>query len=271
MTRFVFFISVFSLVAFASAQCKVEKKVFQAGEELTYKAYYNWQFIWLEAADVKFSVEKGYPEPVYKLNSIGVSLPKYDWFYKVRDTFRSEINTETLLPNFYHRNTLEGEYRVNNQFWFEYDKGKLYSETSNSDEGYARDTFDLKSCTFDVLSAIYYTRSLNFENKKIGNKIPIRFFIDNEYFDLYVRYLGKEDVITREGKKYRCVKFNILLVEGTIFKGGEDMTVWATDDENHMPVLVEAKILIGSVKAFLINYQGLKYPVESYLRQVKSK
>lgn len=263
-----FFLSIALILFFvvnSAAQCQVDQKVFQPGERLTYKAYYNWGFIWLEAADVFFNVDEKLSEPVYKLSSLGVSLPKYDWFYKVRDTFRAEVNMETFLPLFYHRNTSEGSYRVNNKYWFNYSEEKLYADTYNTDSGIKQDTFELKPCAYDVLSAIYYTRSLNFEDKSIGEKIPLRFFIDNEFYDLYIRYLGKEEIETREKKKYSCIKFNILLVEGTIFKGGEDMTVWATDDENHVPVLVEAKILIGSVKAFLTKFEGLKYPMESYL------
>ena len=54
-----------------------------------------------------------------------------------------------------------------------------------------------------------------------------------------------------------------MLVEGTIFKGGEDLFVWVTDDMNKIPILVEAKILVGSVKAVLSGMEGLKYPVTS--------
>jgi hypothetical protein len=263
--RWLIYIWLFLGAINSMSQCDINHKVFQPGEKLIYKAFYNWNFIWLEAADVEFKVEEKYPEPIYKLTSLGISLPKYDWFYKVRDTFRSEINKETLLPYFYHRNTSEGSYRVNNKFRFDYDAQKLYANTFNSDSGISVNTFKLKPCTFDVLSAIYYTRTLHFEDKNEGDTIPLRFFIDNEYYDLYIRYLGKEDVVTREKKKYSCIKFNILLVEGTIFKGGEDMTVWATDDKNHVPILVEAKILIGSVKAFLTSYEGLMYPMESFM------
>jgi len=46
-------------------------------------------------------------------------------------------------------------------------------------------------------------------------------------------------------------------VAGTIFKGGEDLVVWVTDDNYRIPVLVEAKILVGSVKAVLVGAEGL--------------
>jgi hypothetical protein len=41
------------------------------------------------------------------------------------------------------------------------------------------------------------------------------------------------------------------------------MYIWVTDDDNRIPVLVEAKILIGSVKAYLVKTQGIKYPLTS--------
>ena len=40
-------------------------------------------------------------------------------------------------------------------------------------------------------------------------------------------------------------------MEGDVFKGGENMKVWVSDDERRVPVMVEAKILVGSVKGIL--------------------
>ena len=57
------------------------------------------------------------------------------------------------------------------------------------------------------------------------------------------------------------------MVEGTIFKGGEDMFIWVSDDKNRVPVLVEAKILIGSVKAYLTGTKGLRYPTTSIINK----
>jgi hypothetical protein len=264
MIRAVLHIAFFlAVVTTVTAQCPIDKKVFRAGETATYKAYYNWGFVWLEAADVYFNVELSADNRFYNLTSIGQSLPKYDWFYKVRDTFRSRVDTAHLLPYFYHRKTSEGGYKVDNSYRFSYSNSKLYTRVSNSDEELQRDTFNFKSCTFDVLSAVYYTRSIDFSNRRVDEKIPLSFIIDNEFHDLYIRYLGKENVTTRAGEEYRCIKFSILLVEGTVFEGGEDMTVWVTDDANHIPVLVEAKILVGSVKAYLTDIKESKYPLRA--------
>ena len=82
-----------------------------------------------------------------------------------------------------------------------------------------------------------------------------------EIHDIYIRYLGKERIKNRDGRKFDCLKFKPLLVEGTIFESGEDMTVWVTDDQNRVPIIVEAKILIGSVKAVFVDAKGLRSPM----------
>ena len=51
-----------------------------------------------------------------------------------------------------------------------------------------------------------------------------------------------------------------------MFKGGEDLFVWVTDDQNRIPVLVEAKILVGSVKAMLAGSSGLRNPVTAKIK-----
>ena len=45
--------------------------------------------------------------------------------------------------------------------------------------------------------------------------------------------------------------------EGRIVKSDDDLNVWIRDDGNHIPVLVQAKILVGSIKMELSGYEGL--------------
>ena len=61
-----------------------------------------------------------------------------------------------------------------------------------------------------------------------------------------------------KGKKYNCIKFSASLLSGTIFTSGENMKIWVTNDSFHIPVYIEADILVGSVKAFISSYNGNK-------------
>lgn len=253
----VFFVS---LPLVVNSQCGQANTTYKSGELIEYEVYYNWGFIWLNAGWVKFQVK----DSVYKdqetilFDAYGASHPSYDWLYKVRDRYMVHIDKETLLPQYFYRNNNEGDFTLENKYRFNWHDTLIYSETQNSDKPYSLDTIKIPPCTFDVLSLIYYTRNINFNNLELGDKVPISSILDNEVFDLYIRYLGKEAIKDREGRKYNCIKFSALVIEGSIFKGGEDMYIWVTDDANKVPVMVEAKILIGSVKAYLRKATGLR-------------
>ncbi|MBN2523969.1 MAG: DUF3108 domain-containing protein [Bacteroidales bacterium] len=263
----ILFVSILVLINYslASSQCFNNNFAFQEGEIIRYQAYYNWGFIWLNAGFVEFKVKPAtyLDKQVYHFDSYGASHKSYDWIFKVRDRYQAFLDKETLRPLWFHRENYEGGFEVNNEYFFDYKKNLVYSSTENSDRPFARDTIQIQPCTFDVLSFVYRCRNLDFTKLQIGDTIPATSLLDNEIFTLYIRYLGKENIKTREGIPYRCIKFSALLIEGTIFKGGEDMIVWITDDDNRIPVLVEAKILIGSVKAYLESVEGLKNPLTS--------
>lgn len=246
-----------------NAQCNLENINFNFGEKASYQVYYNWAFLWLSAGEVSFHVNKETIDDrtVYHFDSYGKSHKEYDWFFKVRDRFQSYVDSATFKPLYFHRNSYEGGYFVNNKYKYDHNKKLIYSFIESTKIPYYEDTLQMPECVFDVLSIIYYARNIDFNSYEFNDKIPITLVIDNEIYDLYIRYLGKEVVKTRGGKKFNCIKFRPLLVEGTIFNEGEHMNVWVTDDQNKVPVLVEAKILVGSIKAYLEAYEGTRYPV----------
>ncbi|MDP4210875.1 MAG: DUF3108 domain-containing protein [Bacteroidota bacterium] len=253
--------------SFLGVKAQVTKpvKAFKVGEKLTYQAYYNWGLIWVHAGDVQFTVNhKLYRnQSVYNLEATGNSLKTYDWMYKVRERFQSLADPESMLPLWYERNSQEGSYKAYENYVFA--NKHVCTTVENSEKKRTRDTISASGSVFDVLSAIYYCRNIDFEKYKLKEKIPVRTVMDGKIYPLYLRYLGKETIKVHQDKKqqYRCIKFSALVVEGTIFKGGEDIYVWVTDDDNRIPVLVQAKILVGSVKAYLNSMEGVKNEIRA--------
>jgi hypothetical protein len=260
MRHLFLFLILFLVSVHLPAQCEINNTAFMPGEKLQFKVVYNWGFIWVEAGEVEFSVSKAdyNNNPAYYFKAYGRSIGSYDKLFKVRDIYKSYATRENLKSLKYVRDTYEGGYKVDNTFYFDYHNKKARCETKNSEDGAKKNIIDIEQCTRDLLTSVYYARNLNFSDFQINQKIPFSVVIDGELFDLYARYLGKETVELKDGRLYRCHKFSTLLVEGTIFKGGEDLTVWITDDQNRIPVLVNAKILIGSVKAVLTKTYGLR-------------
>ena len=243
------------------AQCRIDSKAFGPGEVITYKAYYNWGFIWLHAGEVEFKVtSKRYEgRDVYHLYGYGTSFKSYDWIFKVREKYQSYVDPETLMPLWYERDVYEGGYTAFEDYKFDYKNNVINTYIQKRKNPGVYGTLPLTPCLLDVMSAVYYFRSMDFSKYRVGDKIPLHMILDSESYNLHMRYLGKEEVKTRDKQTYKCLKFAIQLVEGTMFKGDEDAIIWVTDDENKVPVIVEAQILVGSVKAILNETKGLKH------------
>jgi hypothetical protein len=75
--------------------------------------------------------------------------------------------------------------------------------------------------------------------------------------------LGKENLKIKNVGEFRCIVFSPLLIEGTIFNAGDGMTVYVTDDQNRVPLLIETPILVGSIKARVNGMSGLRFPLSS--------
>jgi hypothetical protein len=154
------------------------------------------------------------------------------------------------------RNVNEGGFKFNQDVTFAHESSKAVS---------AGKEYKIPSCTQDVLSAIYYARSIDYSKYKPGDRIPFDMFLDDKVYPLYIKYLGKEEIETKRGK-FKAIKIVPLLIEGTIFSGGEKMTVWVSDDKNHVPLRVNSPIVVGSIKVDLMEFENLRNPFDAMLK-----
>lgn len=237
--------------------CGTRNVAFQSGEVLSFKVYYNMGRIWVGAGSVVFSTstETVNGRKAYHVVGDGKTYKSYEWFFKVRDRYETYIDAETMLPLKFIRNVNEGGYKIYENVTFNHQNGQAVT---------TKGVYTIPRCAQDVLSAIYYARNIDYSKYHPGDKIPFTMFLDNEVYNLYIKYLGKERIKTRYGT-FNTIKFSPTLIEGTIFKGGDKMMVWVSDDENHVPVRVDSPILVGSIKVDLIGYQNLRNPFKGFI------
>jgi len=256
---FISFIGIICWVTLTSGDefCSIRNFSFQDGENITFKIFYNALGLYVDAGTASFTVtqENLGNKPVYHVVGTGTSNSSYDWIFKVRDKYESYIDTANLQPLKFIRNVDEGGHKI-------YENVTFNQQTNSAIT--TKGVYKVPNCVQDVLSAIYYARNIDFEKYTIGDKIPFTMFLDNEVYNLYIKYLGKETVKTRYGK-FKAIKFKPLLVKGTIFDGGEKMTVWVSDDANHIPLRIQSPISIGSVKVDMMMYRNLRYPLSSMI------
>ena len=185
----------------------------------------------------------------------GKTTGSFDFFLKVRDTWRSYIDTTSIVPQRFHRNIEEGKYKKKENIMFDH-----YQNLATVEDKKSTDTYKVPDNVQDIVSGFYYLRTLNFDNRKNGEQIRIQGFFDDEVFDFTVTYRGKETVETKAGK-IRAIKLVPKMPKNKLFDGEDAVTVYLSDDKNKVPVLIQAQMFVGSVKVNLSKYKGLKNPI----------
>lgn len=237
--------------------CGIRNTSFVTGEVISYIVYYNVAGLYVNAGNATFTTNltKVNNKPAYHVVGTGKTNANYDWIFKVRDKYESYFDTATLQPYKFIRNISEGGYKKYENITF-----NQAANTAITPSG----VFKVPNCVQDVLSSIYYARNIDFNKYKPGDKIPFSMFMDNELYNLYIRYLGKETIKTKYGK-FHTIKFKPLLLKGTLFQGGEKMTVWVSDDGNKVPLRIESPIVVGSVKVDMMSHRNLRYRLSSLI------
>lgn len=238
--------------------CSQSNTAFNPGEKISYTIYYNVIGLYVNAGDAQFTVTptKWEGESAFAFTATGNSNRRYDWIFKVRDKYESIVDHKTLLPYFFSRSINEGSFHQNQSLAFNQKTNEVITGKGEN--------FKAADCTFDVISAIYAARNLDFQHLQVNEKVYLHFFLDNELFPSYFKYLGKEIITTKFGK-FKAIKIAPLLVKGSMFEGGEHMTIWVTDDENHIPIRIETPIIVGTIKVDMKSYEGLRYPLSSLI------
>ena len=243
----------------AADACSVPNTTTQNGETIDYTVYYSAAGLYINAGSATFTnqLEKLGNRTVYHVTGAGQSNSRYDWIYKVRDRYESFIDTASMLPLKFLRDVEEGKTKKKESFTFNHQNNTVTTEKA---------VMKIPACVQDVLSTVYFSRNINFSAYKKDDRIPYKMFLENEVHQLYVRYLGKEEIKTTFGR-FRAIKLKAMLVEGTIFSGGESMTIWVTDDNNRIPVRIQSSILIGSIKVDMSSFKNLRHPLTALLKK----
>jgi hypothetical protein len=235
--------------------CGIRNSAFLPGETITYKAYYAVVNLYFAGGEAVLNIKKEElnGNGVYHITGAGKSNSFLDHIFKVRDKYQTYIDTGTLKPYKFIRDIHEGGFKK-----FESIDFIRSANTAVTAAG----VFNVPPCVQDALSAIFYARNMDINKYHEGDKIPFSMFLDDQVYNMYIRYLGKEIITTKYGE-FRTIKVKPLLIKGSLFEGGEKMTVWVSDDANHIPLRVESPISVGKIYADMVKCQNLRYPLSA--------
>ncbi len=237
---------------------------FKAGEKLSYDVFFNLGFINIKLADVVLWIEQETynNKDVLIYKNISKTVKKYKWVIEVDDYYASYVEKSTMKVLKHVQKTIVDNYHTNHDYQFDHIKKKLYITIENSKTKRYCDTLNLKPYLHDLLSAVYYSRNIKYDKLRINQKVQLPVLLDTAFHNIYYRYLGKETIEIRKEKKINCVKLKPLLVETSIFKSGEKMTAWLSDDNNKLPILMESELWIGRISVRITEFEGLRHSVQ---------
>lgn len=231
-----------------------QKKAYGEGEWFNFRVHYGFLTAGYATLEVENSFING--KEVYHVIGEGRTTGISRWFFKVEDFYQTYIDKEKDIPYRFIRKINEGGYTKDIQIDFDHD---TYNALVFNKKNNTKDIVSFPKDAQDMLSALYFLRNnLDIKNLKKGDEFKMNMFFDKKNYKFKLKFLGREIIKTKFGK-VSCLIFRPYVQSGRVFKEKESLTVWISDDDNKIPLLIKADLTVGSLKASLIEFKGLKH------------
>ncbi|BDB52093.1 DUF3108 domain-containing protein [Flavobacterium ammonificans] len=234
-----------------------KESAFGVGEWFKFRIHYGFVNAGYATLEVKEAVLHN--EKVFHLIGKGQTTGISRFFFKVDDLYESYIDEKTYVPYQFLRKINEGGYTKNQEGFFTPQQNKIIVKDYKHK---TEKTFAIPKNTQDILSAFYYLRNFaTIDDIKPGEYIAIDMFFDEETTKFKLKFIGRENIKTKFGTVASMI-FKPYVFSGRVFKEQESVTVWISDDDNKIPLRIQANLVVGSIKADLESYKGLRFPLK---------
>lgn len=232
-----------------------ERMIFPAGERVEYLAHYG--FINAGEAVIRLSDEQHQinGKSCYKVEIEGRTTGMFRLGMRVDDLWRSYIDTQTGLPQRFHRDIKENKYTKVETVNFDQEAGKAYVRHVTKSRPEKKETYEMDPHSQDMISGYYHLRGIDFSQYQKGDTITIDAFFEDKPYDFRLRFLGKSQVKTRIGK-YDALVMAPIMPESSIFDGENSIQFWISDDKYRIPLKIRANMFIGAVEVEVVEYQN---------------
>lgn len=246
-------LAVLLLVFSFSAQA--QKKAFKDGEWFKFRVSYSG---FLSAGYATLQVDNAIlnGREVYHIRGYGRNTGLSRIFFKVEDIYETYIDKQKDIPYRFVRDINEGGHTRDIVVDFDHTKNLalVHDRKRNT-----KNTHTFPDGVQDMLSTFYYLRNnVDTRNLKPGDYTDVDMFYGDESFKFRLKFLRRETIKTKFGRIQTLV-FRPYVESGRVFKEKESLTVWISDDDNKVPLKIVADLAVGSLRAELDEYKGLKH------------
>jgi hypothetical protein len=240
---------------------------FQNGESITLEANYKWGLVNTSVGEATLKLSKeDYNNQIHFVSSVNIkTYGFFDAFFKVRDYFQSKFNAENMKPSYFYQDTHEGKYTKKSTMNFDWNNNNLSGKKQRKKSPEREYSIELKGCTFDFISFIYFLRNMDFNSINANSNLLVTFALDDILKTMNVRCAGTKTVKTKAGK-FNAIEIIVQLLENDTFASEPEMSLFISNDKNHIPLYAEMPLRIGKVYISLTNFNNLKYPVTSKIK-----
>jgi len=227
------------------------KQAFIKDEKLTYQIKYGFVVGGIATLSLTDTVYDG--KKVFHALAVGQTTGLANTVYGVEDIYESWFDKKNNLPLKSVRDIKEGHYKHYNEV--------TYNRKNNTITSSISGIHKVPEKILDLCSTFYYLRRVDFSKVNEGDTVFVNMYFSDEIFPFHVVFNGKDTIRTKFGK-ISCLKLSPIVEVGRTFKSANDLTIWLTNDDNCIPVLVRMDIrIVGAVYLKLINYENTANPV----------
>ncbi|MFA6359407.1 MAG: DUF3108 domain-containing protein [Dysgonamonadaceae bacterium] len=245
-------------------QTKIKNNAFDAGEQLTYDLYYKYGILNMKGGNATLNTESTVYNgtDAYKMTLHATTGGLINSIYNVDDTLTGFVD-KNIVPLLFTKGATEGKDYTRERQIYKYQNGETFIRTIRHRNG--KLSFDenitTERCTYDMMSVLAFARTLDYSNMKRGDNTHVQFISGRRLVNMYIRYLGTISMKVNNGKTYDALELSLMILDKAFVDQEEAMNVWITNDENKLPLQINTKLKIGTMRAVLKDFSGNKHPL----------
>jgi hypothetical protein len=240
----------------------VKNESFKRGESLNFKMTYGIFTIGRGTTKINRRYYNLHDRNCFKVEVTAGTVGLLNLVTDIDNQYGAYVDTASLLPLVFYRKQREGDYKKDEQTYFDHPKKTILVQTENPQTGKWNNPVEYSSPSQvrDMISGFLFLRSIDLSCVQVDDTVSIRGFFEDEFYDMNIVYKGKAIINTNLGK-IRSLVFKPVMPRNKLFKGENSITAYFSDDKNRIPVKVEANMFIGRAGVELTNYSELRHPL----------
>lgn len=254
--KVVFALAVTAFLTSSKPTGKVFTAAYFPGEQIRYRVHYgffNAGEAYMRLTDKYYLVNN---KVCFRAEIIGNSTGAFDKMIRIRDVWGSYFDSVNFQPQKSFRSIQENKYRKREETYYDYNANRARVIAEND----TPEVVNVVPAIQDMVSGYYFLRLQNYNHLRKNDTLKLFGIFEDKTYNFNIIYLGKTRIKTKFGKSNTFV-ISPIMPENKLFKGAHPIRMWISDDQNRIPLKIEAELLLGSVELDITDYANLKYPI----------